>query len=51
MRDVGDTLLPRTFVGTSRKSQSLVEIFDNYEAARAWVGLPHDYPDPFEEVW
>ena len=40
-----------TFVGASVKAVGFFEIFDNYDDARAWVGLPKDYSDPFEDSW
>ena len=43
--------LMRTFVGASVEAKGFVETFDNYDDARAWVGLPEDYPDPFEDAW
>ena len=46
-----DMVLLRTFVGASEKAQTFVKIFDNYDDARAWAGLPEDYPDPFEDDW
>ena len=39
------------FVTASVKAKGLVESFDNYDDARAYVGLPEDYPDPFEDEW
>ncbi len=46
-----DMQLLSTFVGALAKAQDSHGYFDNYEAARAWVGLPDDYPDPFEDEW
>ena len=46
-----DKRLLQTFLGASVKAQGFVKIFDNYDAARAWVGLPEDYGDPFQDTW
>ena len=48
---VENTRLLRTLVGASVKAQGFIKFFDNYDNARAWVGLPEDYPDPFEDAW
>ena len=46
-----DMRLWRKGIGASVEARDLVKIFDNYDDARAWVGLPEDYPDPFEDEW
>ena len=46
-----DMRLMSAFVGASVKAQGSVDYFDNYNDARAWVELPEDYPDPFEDAW
>ncbi len=48
---VEDKQLLGTFVGASVKAIGFFEFFDNYDDARAWVGLPEDYSDPFEDTW
>ncbi len=48
---VEDMQLMRMFVSASKKAMGVVEYFDSYDDARAWVGLPEDYPDPFEDAW
>ena len=48
---VEDKRLLETFVGASMKAVGLVKIVENYDDARAWVGLPEDYPDPFGDAW
>ena len=51
LTDAEETRLLQTFIGASAKAKGVVEIFDNYDDARAWVGLPEDYPDPFKDEW
>ena len=46
-----DMRLMSAFVGASVKAQGSVDYFDNYDDAKAWVGLPEDYPDSFEDAW
>ena len=46
-----DKQLMSAFVGASVKARDSVEYFDSYDDARAWVGLPEDYPDPFKVAW
>ena len=48
---VEDKLFLSTFQGASVKAIGVVKFFLNYDDARAWVGLPEDYPDPFEDTW
>ena len=48
---VEDKRLLETFVSASVKAKDMVKIFVNYDDARAWVGLPEDYPDPSEDAW
>ena len=43
-----DMRLLKRGVGASAKARDLVRVFYNYDAARAWLALPEDYPDPFE---
>ena len=46
-----DMRLLRTFVGASEKARGVIDFFYDYDDARAWIELPEDYPDPFEDEW
>ncbi len=50
VRSGADMRLLKRGLGASVESCGLVKILYNYDAARAWVGLPEDYPDPFEDA-